>query len=392
MSKINLQSKILIAGAGPAGASLAIRLANKGFRVTLLEREKFPRQKLCGEFISPECLRHFKDLGVLDAMLSTGSERISETIFYAINGKSVGVPSYFFGDFEQNAVGLSRAEMDFRLLEKAKNVGVEVLEETQVNGLFFENEKIRAVKVRGFNNKTAEIEAGFFIDATGRAAVLANFAEKHKGQNSKIKGQRSKLVGFKTHLKNVNLEKGVCEIYFFRGGYGGLNFVENDLGNHCFLIQSEIVKKYGGNADAIVENVIFENLRAKKTLGDAVKVYDWLAVSVDGFGKKNLQPFLNLISIGDAGAFIDPFTGSGMLMALESSEILADILANQDFSFDEIGENYKVFHKRKFQKRLRVCAVMRRLAFMPKLADAAVSLLSFGKKPREILARATRSV
>ena len=55
----NRKSKIVIVGAGPAGASLAIRLAQKGFEVVLIEREKFPRQKLCGEFISPECLASF---------------------------------------------------------------------------------------------------------------------------------------------------------------------------------------------------------------------------------------------------------------------------------------------------------------------------------------------
>ena len=392
MDKINSQTKILIAGAGPAGASLAIRLTNIGFRVNLLEREKFPRQKLCGEFISPECLRHFKDLGVLDVMLSSTNERISETVFYAMNGKSVNVPSHFFGEFEQNAIGLSRAEMDFRLLEKAKNVGVEVLEETQVCGLLFDNAKICGVKIRKKNNESAEIKADLFIDATGRAAVLSSFAEKNQEQKTKKKERRSKLVGFKTHLENVNLKKGFCEIYFFRGGYGGLNFVENNRANHCFLIQSEIVKKFGGDADAIVENVIFENRRAAETLGDAVKNFDWLAVSVDGFGKKNLCPAENLISIGDAAAFIDPFTGSGMLMALESSEILSRILAENKFSLNKISAKYQLLHKQKFQKRLRVCSVMRRLAFMPRLANTAVSLLSFGKKPREILARATRSV
>ena len=70
-SKIqNLKSKIAIVGAGPAGASLAIRLAKENFDVTLIERDKFPRHKLCGEFVSPECLAHFRALGVLDEMLA----------------------------------------------------------------------------------------------------------------------------------------------------------------------------------------------------------------------------------------------------------------------------------------------------------------------------------
>src|SRR5215210_6248074 len=123
-SKIqNPKSKILIVGAGPAGASLAIRLAKENFDVVLIEREKFPRQKLCGEFISPECLAHFRQLGVLDEMLSAGGERILETVFYAPNGNSVSVPSQWFGGGLQGALSLSRAEMDFRLMEKAKNAG-----------------------------------------------------------------------------------------------------------------------------------------------------------------------------------------------------------------------------------------------------------------------------
>ena len=73
--------KITIVGAGPAGSSLAIRLANAGFVVTLIERERFPRHKLCGEFISPECLRHFRELGVLDEMLDADGRRIAETRF-----------------------------------------------------------------------------------------------------------------------------------------------------------------------------------------------------------------------------------------------------------------------------------------------------------------------
>ena len=45
------------------------------------------------------------------------------------------------------------------------------------------------------------------------------------------------------------MEKGRCEIYFFRGGYGGLNYVENGIGNHCFLLKSEVVKEFGGDVE-----------------------------------------------------------------------------------------------------------------------------------------------
>jgi hypothetical protein len=407
----NEREKIIIVGAGPAGAGAAIRLAQNGFQTTLVEREKFPRPKLCGEFISPECLAHFRELGVIDEMLSAGGERITKTVFYEPGGKSVAVPSEWFFQGGAGALGLSRAEMDFRLLEKAKAIGVEVLEEAQAIGLLTENEIVCGVKVRGERGEIKEISADLTVDATGRARVLGKLVEKEfqrrdakeklritnyelrksKGQKTKDKAQRTNLVGFKTHLRNAEIESGVCEIYFFRGGYGGLSRVENGLANHCFLIQSEIVKKFGGDAGLIVREIVFQNKRAAATMKNAQADFDWLAVSVDGFGAKDLNPAPQLLAIGDAGAFIDPFTGSGMLMALESGELLARSIAENSFSTGKIAENYKLRHAAKFRKRLFVCSLMRRAAFVPSLAKSVISVLSLSEKAREILARATRA-
>ncbi|HEX8117274.1 MAG TPA: FAD-dependent oxidoreductase, partial [Pyrinomonadaceae bacterium] len=83
----------IIVGGGPAGASAAVHLAASGARVLLAERERFPRDKLCGEFISPECLGHFERLGVSEAMSRGGGARVSETVFYAPSGRGVSVPS-----------------------------------------------------------------------------------------------------------------------------------------------------------------------------------------------------------------------------------------------------------------------------------------------------------
>ncbi len=387
----NSKFKIAVVGAGPAGASLAIRLANQGFSVNLIEREKFPRHKLCGEFISPECLPHFKELGVLDEMLKSGGDRITKTVFYAPDGKSVTVPSEWFGNI-QGALSLSRAEMDFRLMEKAKQCGVNVLEETYVTGVLFENDEFCGVKIKTKDGNTREISSDLTIDATGRANVLAKLAKKSKVQSpkSKVSAVQNRLVGFKTHLRNVNLPKGVCEIYFFRGGYGGLSFVENGLANHCFLIKAGIVKEFVGDANKIVEEVIFQNRRARETMENAEPIFDWLAVSVDGFGRKNLNPAKNLFSVGDAAAFIDPFTGSGMLMGLESAKILAESISADMLSPSKIAENYKILHKEKFQKRLRVCSVLRRAAFVPNFAKLAISALSLSRTAREFLAHSTR--
>src|SRR4030081_714093 len=88
---------VIIAGGGPAGSSAAIHLAMAGARVLLAEQKKFPRAKLCGEFISPECAPHFERLGVADQMLAAHPARVTETVFYSRRQKSISVPSAWFG-------------------------------------------------------------------------------------------------------------------------------------------------------------------------------------------------------------------------------------------------------------------------------------------------------
>src|SRR6185436_1648818 len=138
---------VAIAGAGPAGASAAIHLAQAGAHVLLIEEKKFPRQKLCGEFISPECLDHFRRLGVIDQMTMAGGASVSRTVFYSARGTGVVVPSEWF-KADAQALGLSRSEMDHQLLNRAKRAGVVVAEEAHASGLLCEDEVVRGVSVK----------------------------------------------------------------------------------------------------------------------------------------------------------------------------------------------------------------------------------------------------
>lgn len=377
------QPQIAIVGAGPAGTSLGIRLALKGLSPVLIERERFPRQKLCGEFISPECLKHFFDLGVSDSMLSAGGDHIFETRFYEPGGKSISVPSKLFG--AGSALSLSRARMDLNLLDRATALGVTVLDETKAVGLSRKNERVWKLKVRRVDGTSSEIEADIIIDATGRAGVISKLLD----QKTSNRGRNS-YVGFKTHLHNVNLEKGCCEIYSFRGGYGGLSHIEDGLANHCFLVKAEIVREFESDTDRILQELIFQNKRAFENLKDSVPAAKYLAVAVDSFGVKNLSPASGILAVGDSAAFIDPFTGSGMLMAFESAEILANCIARKHSSFEALSADYHRVHEKTFSRRLRTSSMLRRLAFSPYFAKSAITILGFSKLSREILARATR--
>lgn len=384
MASTGSDQKIAIVGAGPAGASLAIRLAAKGHRVTLVERDKFPRHKLCGEFVSPETLAHFGDLGVLDAMLAIGGDRIAKTTFFALSGRSVAVRSDWFGAGSA-ALSISRARMDSVMLDRARGCGVDVREEVQAVGIETDGAFVKSVRIRNADGTRGTVDADVFIDATGRARQISRFAQKVLVEQAPAVVPR--ILGFKTHLSGAALERGNCEIYFFEGGYGGLSFVEDAAANHCFLVSADRYRAIG-SVDRFVEEVIFRNPRARETMSGATPKFDWLAVSVSGFGRFDLRPAANLFAVGDSAAFIDPFTGSGMLMAIESSALLADALGSG--APDEVAAAYSTAYGRRFDRRLRVCRALRSVAFRPRLTSAAISLLGISRGILKSVAGATR--
>jgi flavin-dependent dehydrogenase len=378
--------EVIIVGAGPAGASLAIRMAAAGHAVTLVEKERFPREKLCGEFISPECFRHFAELGVLEEMLSLGGARLTETRFFDPAGTSVTVPTRWFG-YGDFALSLSRARMDATLMDRAKAVGVTVLEGSRVMAANVEDARVGSVTVRSDVAKKVELVADLFIDATGRAGALTRLAETAAQSPPK----RPRLVAFKGHLREVNIGPNACEIYVFPGGYGGLSPIEDGRANLCFIVRAEVAKMFIGKTNKHLELIASRNRRAAKTLSGAIGPSEWLAVPIGEFGRKTRRGPSNLIAIGDAAAFIDPFTGSGMLMAMETAELFSKCVREAGPDPAHLNERYAREHWVKFRNRLAASAVLRRAAFMPRLATAAILAAGLSDGLRERLARATRS-
>jgi flavin-dependent dehydrogenase len=428
---------VLIVGGGPAGASAAISLAREGARVLLAEQKRFPRAKLCGEFISPECLSHFARLGVLTRMAEAGGREVVETRFYTRGGRSVSVPSEWFeaagveGWSGGSALGLSRAEMDAQLLARAREVGVEVLEEAKAVGLLYEDGRVRGVRLRMGDAEDARTDgeardyrARVTIDATGRTRSLARLLEREArgagqesnvhardvkpvGDSARTSKRRAPLVAFKAHLEGARGVESVCEIYFYRGGYGGLSPVEGGRSNLCFIASASDVRACGSDAVRVMREVLQTNRRAAETLREAIVYSKWLSVALEGFGRRGLVPARGLVAVGDAASFIDPFTGSGMLMALESGEVAAQVIsrwtarlrsADERKSADDAGrefagfaEEYGARYNARFGARLRLCSWLRRAAFAPPaLAEGAMMLLGASDGLRRRLARRTR--
>jgi flavin-dependent dehydrogenase len=370
---------VIIAGAGPAGSSAAIQLARSDLRVLLVEQKKFPRAKLCGEFISPECRRHFERLGVAEAMANSEPASITETVFYSTRGHHVTIPSSWFGG--PAALGLSRAVMDNVLLRRAQDCGVTVIEGATITEPILNNQNVRGVKLK-LNGDEQHHTAPLTIDATGRARILT------RKLNAREPKSKAKLIAFKVHLRNTRVAPGACEIYFYPDGYGGLSSVEGDISNLCFIISAEQVKRYHSNPDLVMREMVMKNRRAAYTLAHAQPDSEWLSASWERFGPQQPSPAKGLLAIGDSAAFIDPFTGSGMLMAFESGELVADVISRNE---QDVEAAYTAEYLRKFDSRLQISGWLRRAAFKPRLAGLGIAVCGISSQLRNRLVRATRS-
>jgi flavin-dependent dehydrogenase len=380
---------VIIAGGGPAGASAAIHLASRGVRVLVVEQKTFPRPKLCGEFISPECSLHFERLQVAEAMSAAQPSHLTATVFYSRSGRNVRVPSSWFGA-NTVALGLSRAEMDERLLRRAAAAGADVLEDAQAMNVTVERQTVCGLTIKQGARET-NYRATVIIDATGRSRALTRKLEPQRARH-----ERRSMVAFKAHFENTRIEPGACEIYFYHGGYGGLSSIENGLSNLCFIASARDVRASGADADRVMREVVCQNRRAAFTLKHARLNSPWLAVSLEGFGRASVAPMNGLLAIGDAASFIDPFTGSGMLMALESGELVADTITDSldeqthPLNLNALGTAYSNRYHKMFDARLRLSALLRRAAFVPGFAAAAVTLFGTSDLVRRKLAQATR--
>ena len=145
-----------------------------------------------------------------------------------------------------------------------------------------------------------------------------------------------------------------------------------------------------------MREVVSQNRRARFTLAGARAQTPWLAVSLDGFGRQEVAPAEGMLTVGDAASFIDPFTGSGMLMALESGELASSAIGNylnadgESLNLNALLLNYTSSYQRVFDSRLKVCSILRKAAFVPGLAELAIRFFGASNQIRRRLAQATR--
>jgi flavin-dependent dehydrogenase len=384
-----VKDDVIIVGGGPAGSAAGILLARRGYEVVLLEKQRFPRDKLCGEFLAPEGRSILEKLGVLSKVLAAGAQTVTRAAFVSPDGEELEVSWAQVLGANDSALGISRAVLDHVLLEEARAAGVTVIEGFCATAPLVEDGRVAGVKGRwGATEEEAAFSSRLTIDASGRKGVLVQHVSP--AETKKANGPRR--FGFKAHFSNVHGLEDRIELYFYPSGYGGLINIENGMANLCFITSQDIARTGAGSAEKLLEQTLFENPLARRRLSPAKVEHKWIGVGPLSFGRRS-RAYPGLLALGDAAAEIDPFLGEGMLIALQTAELSVEAIdqaMKHQTPEAAAASIYSSLYQKRFVRRFQLCSALRWAAFSPIWGNRLIALLSKHRKLAEAVARITR--
>lgn len=333
--------EVAIIGAGPAGSTLAALLAARGVSVAVLDKDSFPRDKLCGEFLSYDALPVLEPLGVLDAIDRAGAPRIERC-------RVIGARTYEFA-FPHPARGVSRLLLDDLLLRTAAASGAERRDGVVVNEL--------------------PSEAKVIVGAWGR---WGRFDQQLARSFVNV---RDRNFGFKRHYRGAH-EDGTIDLYSFARGYLGVNAVEGGITNICGLVHASRLAGHKGRWDAFVETIRAEEPRLEALYARHAPAQDQFLSSEPVIFRARSAVEGGVFMIGDASGVIDPLTGNGMAMAVQSALLAAPMivrLLENRSRRGEIENEYREAHRAFFAPRIGWSRHVASLLSRPRLLDAALA-------------------
>ena len=290
---------IIIVGGGLAGLTGAIHLSTRKKRVLLIEKNEYPKHKVCGEYISNEVLPYLNSLGINP--INEGAKQITKVHISTTKSNLIK------GELPLGGFGMSRYFLDDLLVKKARLNGVKILKDT-VDSIHFKKDSFTiTTKISGvFQSKIT-------IGAFGKRSSLDQKMKR------KFIQKKSPYLAVKIHVKGVFPENLVA-LHNFKGGYCGVSKVENNAINVCYITEYRSFKKHKNITD-FQEQVVFKNKHLRKIFKESSPVFEKpLTISQVSFQTKNPVED-HIIMCGDTAGMIHPLCGNGMGMAISSAQL-----------------------------------------------------------------------
>ncbi len=378
------QFDAIIIGAGPAGSSAAILLARAGWSVALVEKQRFPRRKVCGECLAASNLPLLEALGIATAFEAAAGPELRELAL--MGGKRTVVAALPSAADDKHPWGrtIARETLDMLLIEEARRVGAHILQPWSIKHIEGASGDWRCDTRAHDGTNTRSLGAPVLIDAHGswEALPIGNAPGRppHKPTD---------LLAFKANFRGAKLKHGLLPVLSFDGGYGGMVVSGAGLTTVAGCVRRDRYETLrhtrpglsaGDTFDAMLRR---ECAGVREALRPATREGPWLAAGPLDPGIR-LRGDDAIFRIGNAAGEAHPILGEGMSMALQSAWLLCGQLLkprpHQGLSDGvwqgQVAQAYAAQWRRQFQTRVRLASVFAHAAMRPALATPLLHLAS----------------
>lgn len=330
-----MEREIVIVGAGPAGSTAAIDLAQRGHDVLLIDRKEFPRDKICGDAVPHGAVKLWHGYGMKDRIKA--AEERGE--FYRADGLRLVSPRQqeVSTGFIEDPDGVEsyvapRKYLDNVIYEHAVDSGAE-FKKGQVQGVIQEDGVVKGLKVK-FNGKTEAINAKVVIGADGVSSVVARNLrpDKHRKEH--------KAVALRCYAENFRELPRQIEFFLYKGilpGYAWVFPTGNGTANIGLGMRVDKFDDQNEKLEEMLDRFLgFPEM--KERMGQDGKLTD-IAKWPLNFGSQQIQRAYNgAVLIGDAGGYINPLTGGGIANAAITAQVAARHVS-EGLRADDVSRN-----------------------------------------------------
>ncbi len=382
-----LDAEVIVVGGGPAGASTAYALAREGVDVLVLDRAKFPRDKTCAEYLSPQASRILSDMNVLEEIERSRPGHLSGMRVRAPNGQSADgefASNHGFRGFRDHGLAIRRIILDAIVLGGARAAGARVEELVRVTDLAKDHTgRVSGVTVIGPDGSARTLTSRYVVGADGLRSVVGR--RLGLTRTSRFFPKRIALVA---HYRNVRDVGGLGEMHVDYDGYFGIVDVGRGLLNVAVVVPMSRAREIGEGRTEFFEQWIASRPHLAERFVGAERVNPVRATGpFASTSRRAWAPGAALV--GDAADFFDPFTGEGIYAALRGGELLAPFIAEalRGAQRDEKGAlaGYEAARRNEFGGKWKLERIVGMAIAYPYFLNNAAKALSRHKDMADLL-------
>ncbi len=382
------RTDVLVVGAGPAGATAAFQLSRLGIETLVVDRAVFPRDKVCGESLSPGAISRLRSMEMWHPPEPTAGLAVSNPRGANVTGMRVSSPNgaIFSGRYRlgpnRSGLAIRRLTLDAELLSAVRSRGVEALEGIEVTGAEQALDGMARVRARPLRSRSdIFIDARHVIVADGRRSFLARnlgFLKRKRAGTHRY--------AVRAHCENVAGLSTFAEMHVGDRGYCGIAPLSSSAANVCYVL-------FGDRLDITPETREADFRRHLLRFPGAARLLETAAVTdqIRVVGPLRLESPRQtngaFIACGDTTGFLDPFTGEGIAHAIASGYQAAEAVFESLSGRPEAFRDYELQVRRLRRIKGRAARLLYGLVSRPALANSAASVLARAPRFADALVR-----